>query len=99
MSFMSITAMKKNSRKRIEAWVISEVVILISIPYSDDMGLLVDMTCIDVNTDTGIDVQRNTTLMFCTQRHVPHNELRRVILTSLFHLPNSPLRYTTSFYK
>lgn len=39
---------------------ISEVVILISVPYGDDMGLPVDMTCIDVNIDTGIDVQRNT---------------------------------------
>lgn len=53
---------------------ISEVVILISVPYGDNMGLLVDMTCIDVNIDTGIDVQRNTdasvlhTALCATQR-------------------------------
>ena len=53
---------------------ISEVVILISVPHGDDMGLPVDMTCIDVNIDTGIDVQRNTdasilhTALCATQR-------------------------------
>lgn len=47
---------------------ISEVVILISIPYSDTVGLLVDMTCIDVNTDTGVDAQGNAMLMLCTQQ-------------------------------
>ena len=78
---------------------ISEVVILISIPYSDTVGLLVDMTCIDVNTDTGVDAQGNAMLMLCTQQRVPHNELRCVMLTSLFHLPNKPLSYTTSFNK
>ena len=30
---------------------ISEVVILISVPHGDDMGLPVDMTCIDVNIE------------------------------------------------
>lgn len=45
--------------------VTDEAVILISIPYSKDMGILVDMTqtCIGVNIDTGIDIQINVNVL------------------------------------